>query len=778
MQLRSLVRLLCLLVTSFVLLGCEDDQLALPPGFSFDGGVLTFPDGATVIVDAAGIPTDSGRPPVDPIPDAAIDSPAPVDASLDAPIDTGPPPDAGSCTGKPNGASCGNPTSSICDLGDTCLNGECMPNYATAGVSCGNATVSACSEPDTCDGNGACSARNKPAGAPCGNATTTACTQPDTCDGNGTCLANNSLNGTSCGDPGASQCDSPDSCLNGVCLTNVQPNGSPCGNQSADACTNADSCQGGLCVANNNVDGTICGDPTETTCNHADSCIAGACVPNLANDGTACGDPTATTCNGADACLAGTCAPNLAVDGTACGDPTSTTCNGADSCLAGSCAANLAVDGTACGDPTATTCNGADTCLAGACAPNVAIDGTACGDPTTGECTLPDTCLAGGCAPNNATAGIPCGNKAATDCSGSDTCDANGVCQLNNMSAGTACYDCASGGGLCSACNTSGACNEAAACTTAPIALLSPPVNGNSLRGNMFDVVATNSIVVTGFEGNIFGANPTTYEIYYRLGTYVGHESSASGWIKAFGPSPVTHNGEGNLTPITSTLEIAIPAGATYGFFLTNTIATASNSYHDGEAVGNVSVSDANVAILEGAGKGYPFDSGSPFTPRVWEGRMTYHLADVLATLSQEVDAADGVMFDVSTTAARRIQAMDVLIGRGEHNLSIYFKRGTHVGFTGSQFWEFIGGAAVASTGFVRVPFPVEVHVPANSTAAFYVTTTNAAAVGYGTGTAVGAPAATSGPMTLHEGVSVAGSFGTTTGPRVFQGRVYADVCQ
>lgn len=133
----------------------------------------------------------------------------------------------------------------------------------------------------------------------------------------------------------------------------------------------------------------------------------------------------------------------------------------------------------------------------------------------------------------------------------------------------------------------------------------------NGQSGIMFDINATNAVTITSFETN---ADVTDdYEIYYKAGTHVGSETNAGAWTLAGSATGVVNNAANTPTPIPIGLNVAIPAGQTYAFYITMTNNTDMN-YTNGTAVGNTLASDANIEVLEGTGKGYPF--GASYTPR------------------------------------------------------------------------------------------------------------------------------------------------------------------
>lgn len=143
---------------------------------------------------------------------------------------------------------------------------------------------------------------------------------------------------------------------------------------------------------------------------------------------------------------------------------------------------------------------------------------------------------------------------------------------------------------------------------------------GNNHRGNMFDIVAINDITIDSVYAHP-QAN-TTIEIYYKVGSFSGSENNAGAWTLV-GSAAVTAQAQGTPTPVPLNINVAIPAGQTYAFYVTSSNVAVSLNYTDGTAQGAVYVSDANMQVLQGVGLEYPF-SGSPFSPRMWNGTIYY----------------------------------------------------------------------------------------------------------------------------------------------------------
>lgn len=135
----------------------------------------------------------------------------------------------------------------------------------------------------------------------------------------------------------------------------------------------------------------------------------------------------------------------------------------------------------------------------------------------------------------------------------------------------------------------------------------------NGQDGIMFDIVALNAVVITGFDIDAYG-NTHDYEIYFKAGTHVGFQTNAAAWTLVGTANGIPGNPRNSPTNIPVTLAIPLCAGDTYAFYITSTGTSGSISYTNGAGVGNVLAADANIQVLEGTGKDYPF--GASFQPR------------------------------------------------------------------------------------------------------------------------------------------------------------------
>lgn len=351
--------------------------------------------------------------------------------------------------------------------------------------------------------------------------------------------------------------------------------------------------------------------------------------------------------------------------------------------------------------------------------------------------------------------------------------------------------------------------------TCLPSSLTTTFANGNEQAGNMFDITAINSVTIDSFDENLVHSG--NIAIYYKAGTHVGFEQSPLDWTLIGTAIGVTTNGVGNATPIPLAINVTIPAGQTYAFYITfvDPMDQARLAYTNGTAVGNVFASDANIQVKEGTGKAYPFLNS--FSPRDFNGNVHYTATDncpaptatntftatstptstptLTATATGSPTPAsclpesvtttfaggannNGNMFDITAINAVRIDTFDENLNNNEP-MAIYYKTGTHVGFENSPgAWTLIGTApSVVSNGGgnpTAVPIPVNVTIPAGQTYAFYITyTTGQGSLNYTPGSAVGNVYVSDANIQIKEGSGTSYPFMSNFLPRVFNGIVH-----
>ena len=157
--------------------------------------------------------------------------------------------------------------------------------------------------------------------------------------------------------------------------------------------------------------------------------------------------------------------------------------------------------------------------------------------------------------------------------------------------------------------------------------LLLPYNTDNGQDGIMFDVIATNNIIINCFEGN-FGDGTYDIEIYSKPGTCVGYETDSVAWSLIGSANSVVSSGVDLPTYIPISVNYPIFVGQTVAFYITTV--SGETKYTDGSFMpGVVFDSNADLSITEGYGKEYPFlDS---FDPRRFNGTIYYDLISISA---------------------------------------------------------------------------------------------------------------------------------------------------
>ena len=127
--------------------------------------------------------------------------------------------------------------------------------------------------------------------------------------------------------------------------------------------------------------------------------------------------------------------------------------------------------------------------------------------------------------------------------------------------------------------------------------------------GNMFDIIATNSISIDSFRTS-FTSGPSV-NVYYKSGSYVGFEETPSAWT-LLGSSSIVGTGAEVFSVGTPLL---ISAGDTVGIYVeaavNYTTLTAPTDYFNGD-------------LTISAGIGLCASFGTFYTPRGWNGTVFY----------------------------------------------------------------------------------------------------------------------------------------------------------
>ena len=153
--------------------------------------------------------------------------------------------------------------------------------------------------------------------------------------------------------------------------------------------------------------------------------------------------------------------------------------------------------------------------------------------------------------------------------------------------------------------------------------LTSTYYTNNGHHGAMFDITASQTITITGFDyqqrGAAGGRSDDIEVWYWPTGSYVGHENSPVGWV-LMGAETVAGVGDGAATHV-DIGGLTINAGQTRGIYFTvNAAVIQSLAYKN--TTGAVTYSNGEIELELGVGKEFPW--ASTFNDRQWNGTVCY----------------------------------------------------------------------------------------------------------------------------------------------------------
>lgn len=145
---------------------------------------------------------------------------------------------------------------------------------------------------------------------------------------------------------------------------------------------------------------------------------------------------------------------------------------------------------------------------------------------------------------------------------------------------------------------------------------------GLKRNGNMFNLQATEEVAILSFDVNLDlpAGTPADISVYYRTSSYAGSEYISADWTLIGSAASVISQGPGNATPVPVPVNITIPAGNSYGFYVTAT--NGANFFSRQGVTPNPVAQDGFLAFYKGSANNYPFGSASQ--NRIWNGRIHY----------------------------------------------------------------------------------------------------------------------------------------------------------
>lgn len=149
-----------------------------------------------------------------------------------------------------------------------------------------------------------------------------------------------------------------------------------------------------------------------------------------------------------------------------------------------------------------------------------------------------------------------------------------------------------------------------AQCVESGSDLIAPYTSTDSNDGVMFDITATNVVTIYCFDANLPSSTTGAYEIYYKTGSYIGSENTAANWTLVGSSGSVTSNGSNTATPLDIPVNLVIPEGQTYAFYITASNPVQSTALLSTSNAGYTTISsNTDMEILGGIGISYPFNS-------------------------------------------------------------------------------------------------------------------------------------------------------------------------
>jgi lysophospholipase L1-like esterase len=148
-------------------------------------------------------------------------------------------------------------------------------------------------------------------------------------------------------------------------------------------------------------------------------------------------------------------------------------------------------------------------------------------------------------------------------------------------------------------------------------------LNSNiNFNGTMFDLVASDSLVIDSFDVKIASLGMQSVEVFYKLGSHLGFETDPTSWtylddatVNVIDPSAWTNVPVGGLS---------ISQGDTVGIHVRMQDPNANLSYQNVSAP--ISRSTPELEMITGSGMSANF--GNNYYPRDWSGGVYYHFGE------------------------------------------------------------------------------------------------------------------------------------------------------
>ena len=149
--------------------------------------------------------------------------------------------------------------------------------------------------------------------------------------------------------------------------------------------------------------------------------------------------------------------------------------------------------------------------------------------------------------------------------------------------------------------------------------------SNNGSAGNTFDLEVLNpqGVEITGWDVNLDTSHPTdTIDIYWRVGTSVGHENNPTGWMLIGSDAGVVSQGTDVPTPVdVGPLELS---PGVYGIYVDWASTGAGVFWYTNG--GPTVFANADLSLTTNTGEGGGAFTGGSFFPRQWNGTIYYQI--------------------------------------------------------------------------------------------------------------------------------------------------------
>lgn len=316
----------------------------------------------------------------------------------------------------------------------------------------------------------------------------------------------------------------------------------------------------------------------------------------------------------------------------------------------------------------------------------------------------------------------------------------------------------------------------------------------NCFSGNLVAQPCSNAGTASSVDSLICSGAGTELILTGFIGAIQWQNFDGSIWVDETAPGSTTANY--SLTPLQTTDYRAVVTDVGCDPDTSNQITVGVGINAPGTTNGSrcgygtvlLTATGNGIKWYDAATGGNQLATGTSFSPTVSTSTTFYAAASLgggppspFTTTFQAGNGFDGNMFDITAINAVTIDSFAANFNVGPGTAEIWYRQGTHVGFTGSNVgWTQVGTAPYTSTGNgapgTSINVFVNVSIPAGQTYAFYVH--GSAGIAYTDGVAVGNIFAQDANIEFKEGFGGA-YFNLTNFPRIFNGRImYSAGCE